>query len=88
MNWLRYYDAVSWLNEAIFQPTANFEKFEINLYFVCLPAIRPGCVRCRAPQILHDEGDGSRFTKMFFRRRFTHCAMAILFILSPSSIFL
>ena len=34
MHWLGYYDAVSWLNEAktrIFQPTANFENFEIYL---------------------------------------------------------
>ena len=32
MHWLGYNDAVSWLNEAktrIFQPTANFEIFEI-----------------------------------------------------------
>ena len=38
-----YNDAVSWLNEAktqIFQPTANFEIFEIYLYFVSLPACR------------------------------------------------
>ena len=53
MHWLGYNDAVSWLNEAktrIFQPTANFEIFEIYLYFVCLPAVRPGCARCRAPE--------------------------------------
>ena len=49
MHWLGYNDAVSWLNEAktrIFQPIANFENFEIYLYFVCqpacLPAVRPG----------------------------------------------
>ena len=44
MHWLGYNDAVSWLNEArtrIFQPTANFEIFEIYLYFVCLPACQP-----------------------------------------------
>ena len=53
MHWLGYNDAVSWLNEAktrIFQPTANFENFEIRLYFVSLPAsqpaVRPGCARC------------------------------------------
>ena len=62
MHWLGYNDAVSWLNKAktrIFQPTANFEIFEIYLYFVCqpasqpasLPAVRPGCARCRAPEI-------------------------------------
>ena len=44
MHWLGYNDAVSWLNEAktrIFQPTANFEIFEIYLYLVCLPASLP-----------------------------------------------
>ena len=35
---------VPWLNEAIsgmFRPTANFENFEIHLYFVCQPASLP-----------------------------------------------
>ena len=65
MHWLGYNDAVSSLNEAktrIFQPTANFEIFEIHLYFVsqpaCQPAVRPGCARCRAPEISHDKGNG------------------------------
>ena len=96
MHWLGYNDAVSSLNEAktrIFQPTANFEIFEIHLYFVsqpkdCQPAVRPGCARCRAPEISHDKGNGGGFTKMLFRRRFTHCAMAIPFILPCSSLFL
>ena len=98
MHWLGYNDAVSWLNKAktrIFQPTANFEIFEIYLYFVCLPAsqpacqpaVRPGCARCRAPEISHDKGNGGGFTKMLFRRRFTHCTMAIPFILLSSSFF-
>ena len=99
IHWLGYNDAVSWLNKAktrIFHPTANFEIFEIYLYFVCqpaslpacLPAVRPGCARCRAPEISHDKGNGGGFTKMLFRRRFTHCAMAIPFIvLSPSLFF-
>ena len=75
MHWLGYNDVVSWLNEAknqIFQPTANFKNFKIYLYFVCqpacLPAVRPGCARCRAPEILHDESNSGRFTKMLFRR--------------------
>ena len=75
MHWLGYNDAVSSLNEAktqILQPTANFENFEIRLYFVSqpasLPAIRPGCARCRAPEISHDKGNGGGFTKMLFRR--------------------
>ena len=75
MHWLGYNDAVSSLNEAktrIFQPTANFENFEICLYFVsqlaCQPAVRPGCARCRAPEISHNKGNGGGFTKMLFRR--------------------
>ena len=43
MHWLSYNHTVSWLNEAktrIFEPTANFEIFEIYLYFVSLPACR------------------------------------------------
>ena len=43
MHWLGYNDAVSSLNEAktqIFQPTANFENFEIRLHFVSQPACR------------------------------------------------
>ena len=85
MHWLGYNDAVSLLNEAktrIFQPTANFENFEIHLYFVSqlaclpvpasqpasLPAVRPGCAWCRAPEISHDKGNGGGFTKMLFRR--------------------
>ena len=66
MHWLGYNDAVSWLNEAktrIFQPTANFEIFEIYLYFVqpaSLPAIRPGCARCRAPEISHHKGNDGK----------------------------
>ena len=94
MHWLGYNDAVSWLNEAktrVFQPTANFEIFENHLYFVCLPAslpaVRPGCARCRAPEISHDKGNGGGYTKMLFRRRFTHCAMTIPFILLSLSLF-
>ena len=88
------YNAVSWLNEAktrIFQPTANFENFKIYLYFVCqptsLPAIRPGCTRCRASEISHDKGNGGGFTKVLFRRQFTHCTMTIPFILLSPSLF-
>ena len=66
MHWLGYNDAVSWLDKAktqIFQPIANFKIFEIYLYFVCQPAVRPGCARCRAPEISHDKGNGGGFTK-------------------------
>ena len=95
MHWLGYNDAVSLLNEVktrIFQPTA-YLKF---LKFTCissacqpasLPAIRPGCARCRAPEISHDKGNGGGFMKMLFQRRFTHCAMAISFILPSPSLF-
>ena len=65
---------------------------KIYLYFVCLPAslpaLRPGCARCRALEILHDKGNGGGFTKILFRRRFTHCVMAIPFIFLSSSLFL
>ena len=50
MHWLGYNDAVSWLNEAktrIFQPTANFEIFEIYLYLHGLPASQPACRKTR-----------------------------------------
>ena len=77
MHWLGYNDAVSSLNEAktqILQPTANFENFEIRLFRqpacqpASLPAVRPGCARCRVPEISHDKGNGGGFTKMLFRR--------------------
>ena len=51
------------------------------------PAVRPGCARCRAPEISHDKGNGDGFTKMLFRRRSTHCAMAIPFILLSPTLF-
>ena len=44
MHWLGYNDTVSLLNKVktrIFQPTANFENFEIRLYFVSQPAGLP-----------------------------------------------
>ena len=43
MHWLGYNDAVSSLNEVKtrIQPTANFENFEIRLYFVSQPACQP-----------------------------------------------
>ena len=79
MHWLGYNDAVSWINEVktrIFQPTANFENFKIYLYFVCqpasLPAIRPGCTRCRASETSHDKSNGGGFTKMLLRKRFSY----------------
>ena len=87
---LGYNDAVSWLNKEktrIFQPTANFEIFEIYLYFVCLPAIKPGCARCRAPEISHNKG----FTKMLFRDDLPTAPRRLLlsFFLFPySSLFL
>ena len=73
MNWLGYNDAVSSLNEAktrIFQPKDSFENFKIRLHFVSLPAsqlaVRPGCARCKAPEISHDKGNDGGFTKMLF----------------------
>ena len=51
------------------------------------PAVRSGCARCRAPEISHNEDHGGGFTKMLFQRQFTHCAMAIPFILQFPSLF-
>ena len=54
---LVYNDAVSWLNEAktrIFQPTANFENFEIyRISSASQPALKPGCTRCVGLQKFH-----------------------------------
>ena len=52
MHWLSYNDVVSSLNEAktrIFQPTANFENFEIHLYFVSQPACQPSSMPASLP---------------------------------------
>ena len=59
-----------------FRPTATLKISK----FTCISSaslVRPGCARCRAPEISHDKGNGGGFTKILFRRRFTHCAMAI-----------
>ena len=70
------------------QPTLKISKFTCissaggtDCLPAYLPAVRPGCTRCRAPVTSHNKGNGGGFTKMLFRRRFTHCAMAIPFIL-------
>ena len=47
----------------------------------CQPAIRPGCARCRAPEVSHNKCNGGELMKILFQRQFTHCAMAIPFIL-------
>ena len=62
MHCLGYNDAVSWLNEAktrIFQPIASqFQKIRNLPVFrlpASLPAVRPGCARCRAPEMSHNQ---------------------------------
>ena len=47
---------------------SQFLKFEIQiyLYFVYLPAVIPGCARCRAPEISHDKGNGGGFMKTLY----------------------
>ena len=62
---------------------SQFQNLPVFRLPASLPAVRPGCARCRAPEISHDKGNGGGFTKMLFQRRFTHCAMAIPFILLP-----
>ena len=47
MHWFGYNDAVSLSNKAktrIFQPTTNFENFEIHPYFVSQPACLPASI--------------------------------------------
>ena len=60
MHWYCCNDAVRLLNKAkgrLFQSIMNFENLEICLNFVCQPTgqpaynVRPGCVRCMAPEI-------------------------------------
>ena len=80
------------------QPTLKISKFTCILSDSLpagrtdgQPAVRPGCARCRAPEISHNKGNCGAFTKILFRRLFTHCAMAIPFILHSfpcSSLFL
>ena len=68
------------------QPTLKISKFTYISsagWTDGQPAVRPGCARCRAPEISHSKGNGGGFTKMLFRRRFTHCAIVIPFILLP-----
>ena len=96
MHWLGYNDAVSWLTNRkheyfSLQPILKFSKFTC-ISSACLPAFLPAChktrcARCRAPEISHNKGNGGGFTKMLFRRRFTHCAMTIPFILLSLSLF-
>ena len=54
------------------------------------PAVRPGSAWCTAPEIQHSKGNRVAFTKLLFRRRFTHCAMVILlsFLSLLSSLFI
>ena len=99
MHWLGYNDAVSSLTKRkleyfSLQPILKISKSACissaclpACQPACQPAVRPGCARCRTPEISHDKGNGGGFTKMLFRRRFTHCAMAIPFILLSPSLF-
>ena len=107
MHWLGYNDAVSLneAKTRIFQPTANFEIFKIYSACLpaclpaslparlpaCLPAVRPGCARCRAPEISHGKGNGGRFTKKFSEGDLPTASWRFLlsfFLLPCSSLFL
>ena len=55
---------------------SEFINFEIYLYFVSLPAVRPGYARYMAPDFSHNKGNHVGFTKMLFRLRFVHCTIA------------
>ena len=77
-------------NKAItFVKPSEVEIFhsKTNLKFTCissasLPAVRPGCARCMAPDFSHNKGNHVGFTKLLFRLRFVHCAMVISFIIN------
>ena len=73
MHWLGYNDIVSWLNE---EKTRIFH-----------PTANFKSFEIRLPACSHDKGNGGGFMKMLFQRQFTHCAMAISFILLSSSLF-
>jgi len=65
-------DAVPWLNKVKsrrFHYTVNFKNFkifEIHRNFICLPAVRPGCARCAAPEISGFQGNDGRLTNVLF----------------------
>ena len=44
----------------------------------CQPAIRQASTRSMPPDFSHNKGNRVRFTKLLFRLRFMHCAMAFL----------
>jgi len=64
----------------------NFKNFEIHPDFICLPAVRPGCARCTAPEISDFQGNDSRLTNVLFQLRSIHCIM--LFALKNGFFFL
>ena len=89
MHWYCCNNAVHLLNKAksrVFQSIMNFENLENRMDFICLPAsqpatqtyVRPGCAMCTTPEIQHSKCNRVAFTKLLFRRRFTHCARVIL----------
>ena len=66
MHWYCSNDATYLLKEEasqVFRPTANFESSVFRL-LACLPApVRPGCARCRTPEISHNKDNGRGFLK-------------------------
>ena len=83
-------DGVPWLNEAksrIFRCTVIFKNFQIRLYFVCLPAVRPDSAVCTGPIFLTKNVIDIYKTNPLFQKRFIHCAMVIPFILHWPSLF-
>ena len=64
------------------QPTWKISKFTC-ISSACQPAVRPGCARCTAPETSHNKGNCAGFTKMLFRRRFTHAPWRFLLSFIP-----
>ena len=85
MHWLGYNDAVSWLAKTQYFSLQPIFKL---LKLTCISsAYLPAHPLVRSPTRPPACRNGSKFTKMLFRRRFTHRTMAIPFILLSPYLF-
>ena len=91
MHWYSYNDAVPWLNKAkvvcfdLQRALKNSKIASISSAChlpACLPAVRPGCARCMAPEISGSQGNGGGFTNLLYRLRFVHCAIVFTLFFS------
>ena len=70
-------------NFKVFEPTSIWSDCQPASQTASLPAVRPTSTRSMATDFSHNKGNHVQFTKLLFRLRFIHCAMAFLFILYP-----